>query len=87
MSVQTCTVKLVKLRVKYPACQETVAASFRPYSDHIPTADPLPVKVKGEHRPVRELTSERTSVLEVTSPLCTSTTVWEPTAGKVLHNN
>ena len=27
--VQTCTVKLVELRIKYPACEESVAASFR----------------------------------------------------------
>ena len=30
VSVQTCTVKLVKLRIKYPASQESVAASFQP---------------------------------------------------------
>ncbi|CAL8255603.1 unnamed protein product [Boreogadus saida] len=38
-------------------------------------AEPLPVKVKG-------VTLENTSALEGMSPMCSSTTVWEPTAGK-----
>ena len=50
-------------RIKYPARQESVAATFRPYSDLY--TDPLPVKVKG------------VAPLEGTSPLCSLTTVWE----------
>ena len=40
-----------------------------------PKADPLPVKLEG-------VTPERTLALEGISPLCSLTTVWEPTAGK-----